>query len=653
MKNYITIKLYYIVLTKGKSTMTTTRSKILAIFLVLILAISAIGITLFIYEPEEKEDEKEELLPEGVQCLERNYSFSYPKTVEDGDYLNIYVNEADLNSVHDQWPVLPVNTTTFELPFGTKIIGFETRLSSPMNISLSKPVSYGSCSTLTEESETIYKSSEMYPSDFISYHTGGGISHGEHKTFITVQINPVTLIPSENTALYVENVSFRILYKEPETPILDDVHKYDLLIVSPESFTRNLQDLIDHKNDNGIKTEMVTVEDIEEKSKGRDLQEKIKYYIKQEIEESGIDYVLLVGGIDGQSTRWTLPVRYSHVLIREGTQELIEPEFISDLYYADIYDSEGNFSSWDTNNNDIFAEYDGGVIDEMDLYPDVAVGRIPCRNSREVRIIVDKIIDYETKTKNSDWFKNLILVSGDHWADEDGVSEGVLIMEKAADIMNGFNPIELFATEDNTLLTRDIRKAFNQGAGFAYFCGHGGISSWGIHYPPDATGWAPALTRLGLITFYNNLYMNLLRNRDKLPVTLVGGCNNGQYDVSFFGMLKEGRIIVSPHCWAWHLTIQKKGGSIATIANTGLGTHAMGDYDNNGVNDYLEVYDGWLELKFLETYRDGGSTNVGRTQSEAISQYLHTFLGCGDEMDIKMVQQWQLFGDPTLKIGGY
>jgi hypothetical protein len=44
---------------------------------------------------------------------------------------------------------------------------------------------------------------------------------------------------------------------------------------------------------------------------------------------------------------------------------------------------------------------------------------------------------------------------------------------------------------------------------------------------------------------------------------------------------------------------------------------------------------------------------LGQTQQEAITDYLHTFLGAGDEMDIKMVQQWQLFGDPTLKIGGY
>jgi hypothetical protein len=36
-----------------------------------------------------------------------------------------------------------------------------------------------------------------------------------------------------------------------------------------------------------------------------------------------------------------------------------------------------------------------------------------------------------------------------------------------------------------------------------------------------------------------------------------------------------------------------------------------------------------------------------------MKDYLHTYLNSKDEMDVKMVQQWQLFGDPSLKVGGY
>ena len=627
--------------------------KIIAALLVITFIISSVGLTLFMRSGSMQKDEKERVDEQDISVIEKQYTFSYPEIVERKNNLNIYVKEADFNSIHDQWPVLPVNITTLEFNFGTKIKDVQVHLATTKPISLSKPVAYGSCSTFTEESKKIYKSNKMYPSNFVSYHTGGGLSKGERKTFLTLRIYPVTYSPGLNKAYYVDNVSIKIFYREPNEPLILSENKYDLLIITPDMFVNEINPLVKHKNQRGIRTKIETVEDIEHERKGIDLQEKIKYTIKHEIEKSGIDSVLLVGGVDGQSTRWNLPVRYSHVLIRKDTQEIIEPSFISDLYYADIYDSTGNFSSWNTNHNDVFGEYDEVLIDEMDLYPDISVGRLPCRNKNEVRVIVDKIITYETETKNSDWFERLILVSGDHWDDENHINEGVLIMEEAASIMDDFTPVELFAQSDSKMLARDVRKIMNQGAGFAYFCGHGGISAWGIHYPPDASGWAPSLTRLGIISFYKNAYMSLLRNRNKLPVTIVGGCNNGQFDVSFFNMLNQGRLTLSPHCWAWHLAIQKKGGSIATIANTGLGTHAMDDNDNNGINDYLEIYDGWLELKFLELYQHENIIMLGETQQEAITQYLHTFRGAGDEMDIKMVQQWQLFGDPTLLIGGY
>jgi hypothetical protein len=79
----------------------------------------------------------------------------------------------------------------------------------------------------------------------------------------------------------------------------------------------------------------------------------------------------------------------------------------------------------------------------------------------------------------------------------------------------------------------------------------------------------------------------------------------------------------------------------------------MGDANRNSVNDYLEVLDGWLELRFLKLYAKEDSDILGMNHGQAITEYLNRFLGNDDEMDAKMVQQWILFGDPTLKIGGY
>ena len=58
--------------------------------------------------------------------------------------------------------------------------------------------------------------------------------------------------------------------------------------------------------------------------------------------------------------------------------------------------------------------------------------------------------------------------------------------------------------------------------------------------------------------------------------------------------------------------------------------------------------------KDLHDFKKWGEKNnikiLGRLHQESITSYLHVFLGNNDEMDTKMVQQWELFGDPTLEI---
>ena len=79
--------------------------------------------------------------------------------------------------------------------------------------------------------------------------------------------------------------------------------------------------------------------------------------------------------------------------------------FPSDFYYADIYDNNGNFSSWDSNNNSVFAEYHWyGNTDEIDLKPDVYIGRLACTNEEQLNTCINKIIEYESSSSWSDWF---------------------------------------------------------------------------------------------------------------------------------------------------------------------------------------------------------------------------------------------------------
>ena len=187
------------------------------------------------------------------------------------------------------------------------------------------------------------------------------------KLIITISI--LTLLMGLNIApiTTAEQTISQIEANQPRLPLDDPV--YDLLIIAPNAFAGMLEALVDHKNDIGTETLLVTLELIYAESPGRDKAEQVKYYIKYAIEEWGIQYVLLVGGMRHQGPGWHAPIRY--VDMDDGW----EHHYLSDLYFADIYDSEGNFSSWDSDNDGLYAEWPHQELPEdinIDLIPDIA-----------------------------------------------------------------------------------------------------------------------------------------------------------------------------------------------------------------------------------------------------------------------------------------
>ena len=126
-----------------------------------------------------------------------------------------------------------------------------------------------------------------------------------------------------------------------------------------------------------------------------DKPEQIKYFIKDAIETQGITAVMLVGGVKNMffskprddanqgSTDWWVPVRYTNLYDNPkfplAAETVHDPGVISDLYYSDIYEDGGKFSSWDPNNDGVFSAWNKpGVEDDpaLDLSPDVAIGRL-------------------------------------------------------------------------------------------------------------------------------------------------------------------------------------------------------------------------------------------------------------------------------------
>jgi len=426
---------------------------------------------------------------------------------------------------------------------------------------------------------------------------------------------------------------------------------YDLLVIAPDIFVDLLFPLKEHKDKYGMITKIVTLTEIDNEEyfpvNGRDNAEQIKYFIKNALEEWNISYVLLVGGKKGQLFDCYIPVRY----VRLDDGYFRYNYYVSDLYYADIYRENGSkFEDWDSNGNNIFAEFLFNSKDSLDLRPDVSVGRIPCRNKLEVRIMVEKIITYETSSYQQNEFNKLLLLGGDTNPQSSNAFpyEGEVVCDIAASYMNDFEAIKLY-TSDGTLTGPDaVIDAINQGCGFLFFSGHGSPTKWGT-YPPEGNT---------IIHGIRNQDILRLQNEKIYPIGIISACDTGKFDVCLGNYLKINNGIsitdCAYECLSWRLTHKSRGGTIATIASTSTPWGYTGDEDDDGVFDGFENgLAHWLTIEFFRLYGEEEQQILGDIYSTALNNYVEQFPVMKNKLDCKTVQEFVLLGDPSLRIGGY
>ena len=423
------------------------------------------------------------------------------------------------------------------------------------------------------------------------------------------------------------------------------VESIDLLIISADEFVSSLQSLKSHKESVGVETKLVGLSEVYDKMReqGRDDAERIKYFIKSSVEQWDISYVLLVGDFR------RMPIRY--VYNQDVMKGFQEPRFISELYYADIYESDGSFSSWDTDGDGVFGEWidDGSAMvaedQPIDLYPDVAVGRFACASKIEVNIMIDKIISYETGAFGSAWADNIMVCAGDTYPKLNG-NEGEENTMHVLENMTDYDQSHLWTSDGTFTGVTDIIKAFNQGLGFVYFDGHANPFHWSTHPPGEGSVWIDGLSILS---------MSLLKNKDEYPIVVVGGCHNLQFDVHLGKLVEDPFYYYTwiPECWGWKLTRTWNGGSIATIGCSGLGMTKEDKDSFSGAGDFLEP-------SFFYQVGTNETAILGDAWKNTICMYLNRYpvdwntpAAKDDSIDAKTVQQWILLGDPSLKIGGY
>jgi hypothetical protein len=553
-----------------------------------------------------------------IKIKEKSIEITGPIVNYDNKYVEVDINEASSVLQYPGEPMLPIINQVFTLPFGSKISSVEVSFSEAEKIPILKevkpapepvPLSSLKISEETVKNPDIYNSAELYPNTKYVYTSGAGLDGDKHVTYVSVRCYPIRYSPKENMIYYSDKVEIKITYEESSISILS-ADDYDLVIISPSKFTRNLQTLVDHKNNHGVRTILKTTEEIYDEFQGRDEPEKIKYFIKEAIESWNAKYALLVGDID------SMPIRMTVVDMWD-----LE-ELPTDLYYADIYDENGTFCSWDSDGDNNFGEYDRreGMIDKMDLYADIKVGRIPCSNNLDLKTVIGKIITYETESYAQDWFDRAVLMGGDTFPDEDEQYEGVIVLDQVSQQIPEFEHVKLYTTTNNYGPVK-INREITKGAGFVSYSGHGYYAGFGTSAPHEEDR----------IEYYMPYTIGMLNN-NKFPVFFFDACLTATLDFEVGG--------INFPCIAWYLIKKPVGGAIATIGATRVAfTHVNEDGAHGGA--------GFMNVHFFKAYEPGVAV------SQMLVSAQNDYINNGWYVDCFTLEEFILLGDPSLKAGGY
>lgn len=189
----------------------------------------------------------------------------------------------------------------------------------------------------------------------------------------------IDLVDSSSSNLMNENYTTQMLLKNLQLQTRDTEILPVYLLIYPESFSQEIQPLLDWRYQQGIEVYSISVETISNQYSGIDLQDKIRNGIIDFYQSSNVSHVTLVGDVN------RLPDRKLFAFDCQYGAYDDENDIPADIYYSGL---NGN---WDENGNGIYGELD----DNPDFLPEVFVSRIPADASQELTNYLTMLIPYE------------------------------------------------------------------------------------------------------------------------------------------------------------------------------------------------------------------------------------------------------------------
>ncbi|UCE17102.1 MAG: hypothetical protein JSV84_09340 [Gemmatimonadota bacterium] len=583
-----------------------------------------------------------------------SFSPSDLSVTENGEYDVLSMTDCDISREVGE-PQIPVTLLHVVLPAGADVNRVEVLSTQSEALEgifrlypVQPPQPYGAPGKPTIEIEffrpkaDVYGSTELYPTEIVEAGKAG--SRAGYR-LAGLLVYPIQYIPAEGKLLFHRRIDVRIHYssnqverrsfKKPaarshavlrrsvERAVLnpEDVSdrsglrgdvfsavppgSYEYVIVTDEDYAADFQPLADWKTKKGVPANTVTTDWIYATYPGVDHQEQIRNFIRDAYENWGTLWVLLGGDCSdltyGPSPpqAHVVPARIVWAMDCEFDPENHpdENDIRADLYYSDL---DG---TWDDNGNGIYGE----VADNVDLYPDVYVGRASVNTTEEVNTFVNKILTYEKPTV-TDRFKKLLFLGEIMWTDPytDG-GEGKNMIDDEC-IPPRFDPItKLYQSEGNEN-TESVMAAVNEGH---HFINHDGHCMWYI-------------MGMGNGSFYAQ-HMDALTNDPAYSIIYSIGCWPAAFDYD---------------CVAEHFITNPHGGGVAFVGNSRYGWGSPGNpgYGYSDRIDHRFLYNIYMD----DIYHIGEAIDLAKAYYVPYSQMANVY----------RIHQYQvnLLGDPEMPI---
>lgn len=173
----------------------------------------------------------------------------------------------------------------------------------------------------------------------------------------------------------------------------------EYVIITADSLKQSFEPLMNWKRTKGLKSKIITIEEIYSSYPGSRNSVKLKNCLYDLYANRGLVYVLL-GGDDK-----IIPVQGCYCRVKkDSTSYYVDYNIPSDIFYS-CYD--GDFE-WDGNGNGIYGEVD----DNINFTQYVYVTRVPIRKNIDIVSFVSKLLKYE---QSPDWSNKMLMCGTKLW----------------------------------------------------------------------------------------------------------------------------------------------------------------------------------------------------------------------------------------------